>query len=216
MRKHITNIRLKKYKYDLNKYVENIHESQKILPKLHIFEIVFRNKIDTFFKREIHPDWLIQISKSSFPILIHRNSVEKIKGIIGELKKQKKPITNDNILSNITLGFWTNFFNKSAISKFRKYNKSQCHDFISQMTGIPLSALSTSAAEDAAYNELAFIRDFRNRVFHYERITHLKILAEKQIDKYLAHFEHVDEIRKFLKKTEVRKNKLFVTTRKRR
>lgn len=216
MRKHITNTRLKKYQYNLNKYLDNIYESQKILPKLHVFEIVFRNKIDNFFKKEIHKDWLIQISQNTFPISIHTKSVNTINGIIKELKKQKKPITNDHILSNITLGFWTNFFNKASIANYRKYDKNQCHDFISQMTGIPLSDLSKSVAEENAYDELVLIRDFRNRVFHYERITHLKIHTEKLIDKYLSHFEQKDEIKKFLKKTEVRKSKPFITTRKRR
>lgn len=202
MRNHLTNTRLKKYQFDINKYLDNMYAAQKIIPKLHIFEITLRNKIDRFFKSNINKNWLVLIHSNSFPIHMSPYALSTLSKIVNELKKLKKPITNDNIISNITLGFWINLFSQNYITSYRKYNKHQCNAFIREITGLQKT---TNATEVLIHTELAEIRDFRNRVFHYERVIHLISNAEKLIDKYLIHFEKKNEITNFLKKTNIYK-----------
>jgi hypothetical protein len=205
MKRHLTTIRLKKYKYNIDAYRDNILKSQLILPKLHVFEIVFRNKIDIFFKTNISNDWLILVQNRTFPIRI-LYLLDSVNEVVKRLNKVRKPITNDNILSDLTLGLWVSFFSKDHIKLYRKYNKQQCNNFIATITG---STNTTLATEALIAKELQNIRDFRNRVFHYERITHQIGDIENILDKYLSFFERNDEIKMFLNKITIHKKPLI-------
>lgn len=153
----ISNKRISKYSDELE-YVENIKFSQFHYPMLHYFEIAFRNKINRFYANNFGHNWLIELPTIlKFDVYI----VDQINHV---KHKFKKDITNDDIISNLTLGFWVELFNPRYLLS-TKLHKEQVHDIFS---------ISKKSIHKGylikLHNQLNTIRGFRNRIFHYEKV----------------------------------------------
>lgn len=133
-------------------YLLNTQISESFYPLLSTLEIVLRNSIHTSFS--IHfksDDWF---SKLTQPELIDQINVAKRKVL-----KSCSHITSDNIIAELTLGFWTSLFYKQYAKDFWK---ALMHIF-------PLINSLDKHRDKIAY-KLDQTRRFRNRIFHYEPI----------------------------------------------
>lgn len=111
----------------LELYRLNIQLSTSMFGIIALFEIVLRNKIDAHYKKE-NENWLIN------GFLHNSDSKEcQISVIdIDKVKKELKIVSNDNILANISFGFWQYLFapeqdnagGASLLSIFSKKPKS--------------------------------------------------------------------------------------------
>lgn len=146
----------------LKLYQTNIRISQSFYPLLSLLEVILRNSLNkvltAYFKDR---QWLINqqnmfMSNSCFaPKFYIRTEVESR---IRKLTADNKPITNDNIIAGLTLGFWVSFFNPQAFQLLK---------------GEPLKILTnkpTSVNGTIFNKKLGRIRDFRNKVYHNEPI----------------------------------------------
>ena len=211
MQKYFSEKRLLKYKPDNNyeEYFKNIKASMELYPLLHVFEIVLRNKIDTFIGENFGAEWLKDILENTVGTMkITENIEDKIyeaynRAYSEELKRSdvthKYPIINalipvihDDILSNLTLGFWVNFFNIKIIN-LSGINISDFMEYILNQKNARKSDL------ELAHKELVDIRKFRNRISHFERIYNHPAYS---------HLKYHELLRKYLKKLEFNKGEL--------
>lgn len=167
--------RMSRYKDDLE-YVENIKFSQFHYPLLHYFEITFRNKINNFYTNNFGANWLISppsILGFDSSIIDHTNNIKN---------KTRADITNDDIVANLTLGFWVELFNPRYLLR-TKLHKEQTYNIF----GISKKSIHKEYLIKL-HNELNTIRGFRNRIFHYEKVVnHPKYLHAPKVIEYLLY-----------------------------
>lgn len=143
-------------------YRSNLILSQAFYPILSVLEISLRNAIDKQLNNYFSDsNWLIK-QKTGFmndsllninPIPFYmKNNVNRVQS------KLNSSATHDKILSQLTFGFWTEFFHP----KYYKILHGQpIHIF---------SNLPKHIKRNNIYNKLNSIRVFRNRIYHYEPI----------------------------------------------
>lgn len=145
-------------------YKKNIKLCKKFYSKLHYFEIVFRNAIDSVLTSYVNGnDWITILP-------LDKDSQHKLTEVKNRLIKQNKQITHDRIISELTLGFWTTLFSK-------RYTQCKFQ-----------SVLVKKVFKDCPKNQRNIkniqiyvndIRELRNRVCHYEKIIHFPDLNQK-------------------------------------
>lgn len=112
---------------DESEYIENIKFSQFHYPLLHYFEIIFRNKINRFYANNFGDSWLIELpSKLNFDASIIDRVIEVRRKI------KNKTITNDDIVANLTLGFWVELFNPRHLLRVGLYKEQVYSIFVFQ------------------------------------------------------------------------------------
>ena len=168
--KYISRIRLNSYspngtiKQQFSIYKKNIRLCKKFYPKLHYFEIIFRNAIDDVLTRYVNgADWINVIP-------LDKDSRHKINEVKNRLVKQNKSITHDRIISELTLGFWTTLFSK-------RYNQYKFQSVLVKnvFQNCPKSKRNIKNLQ-VCVDE---IRELRNRVCHYENIIHYPDITQK-------------------------------------
>ena len=153
-------------------YKSNLKVAQAFHPMLGNLEVVLRNGInDQLVAFFTDPDWIIN-QKTGFmvhPILTYTNKrtghVEKnrflfnsVKSAEDKLKKKGVGITSGRVISEQTLGFWTDLFENH-------------HYKILQGRPIKIFRnLPSGFGRSQVLNELTTIRKFRNRINHNEPI----------------------------------------------
>ncbi len=153
-------------------YAANIKVSQVFHPLLGIFEVALRNRINEILTNYFSdPDW-IQTQKTGFmidPSLTYtykrtgqtktnsflKNEVEKAER---RLQKSGIAISSGKIISEQSLGFWTDFF---AVHHYRLLKGRPIQIF---------SSLPSGFGRKEVNEELGKIRLFRNRIHHNEPI----------------------------------------------
>ena len=195
----------------LDKYIENIRISMQVYPLLHVFEISLRNRIDEFLVNNICPDWTIDILEyHTGQIKIPHDMENKIYQVYNRIFKTDisrnkntklypkanpfRPIKHDEIISNLTLGFWISFFQYYVLSK----NNVQIREF---MQAIFKERDARKLDLENTFKDLNKIREFRNRVFHYEPILNHHLYNHKQM---------IQILRQYLKKLEHNKGELKI------
>lgn len=121
--------RLKKYYIDSSYteedaiacYLRNVAISEAFYPAIAIFEINLRNNIYTSINKHIMKDWLIE----STPWLFQPEK-DQIKSIKDKLQKLRKPLSQGQIISHLTLGFWVSILRKDY--KANIWNKAWVFD----------------------------------------------------------------------------------------
>jgi len=134
-----------------DEYKHNIAYSKGFYPCLAIIEVAFRNKINNFMMNA-NSDWLS--NKDSLGSCY--NLVEKTKK---KLKKDNKVVSNASLVPELNFGFWVNLLSphKTGFSfKTKHLKKIFGKDF--------------SVSKSDLYHKLQKVLDFRNRVFHYEKV----------------------------------------------
>jgi hypothetical protein len=153
--KYITNIRLKNYT-NFNEYKQNLYNSEKYYILLSVFEISLRNSINHYFSYKISRDWLDSN-------ILHKDTKKRIDEAKKKILQRREIISFDKIIAELPLGFWTSLFRKSYSNLIR------IKDIKYIFPNIP-SKQQKIINRNILDKKLNYIRKFRNRVFHYERI----------------------------------------------
>ncbi|WP_237269647.1 hypothetical protein [Synechocystis sp. CACIAM 05] len=147
--------------------------SECFYPLLQSYEITLRNHFDHAIYCVYGEDWLVPTTKAH--LFLCDKDREKIQKII---QSQGRDLRHNQILSSLTLGFWT------ALS-YREYEHKQKlypvlfknKDFMPQLP----RSLRTRAILS---NTLGDINKFRNKIFHHEPICNNSKIKQ-QHDKIL-------------------------------
>jgi len=143
-------------------YRSNLRLSQAFYPLLSLVEISLRNSINNHFKSHFSdPNWLItqkdgfmndpRIRRLPRPFVMRKK-------ILYPLSKFGPSITNDKLVSELSFGFWSLFFERNH---YRVLSGAPIKIFKSKPKNI---------GRNKIYATLNNIRKFRNRVYHYEHI----------------------------------------------
>ncbi|APA82874.1 hypothetical protein [Francisella tularensis] len=176
IQKFITAKRIAKYS-SLESYKLNILESQKYYSSLSILEVSLRNAIDFYFTERYGESWtdLLDIFKYK--------EISKIEEAKNFLKLKQEECTKDKIVAELNFGFWTSLFSKTYEEQMRKNNLIKIFNNLPKNKQINRAYLS---------KKLNNIRNFRNRIFHYEKIINKP--------EYLNIENDINEILEFLDK----------------
>lgn len=164
---NITPIRLGAYgqadKEELiNDYIFNIKLSEALYPAISLLEVTLRNRICNAIETLICKDWLLNELKQQN--LLGVKEYQKLLESANKIKKAGKKVTNDRLVSEMTLGFWIHLCTKSYKPKF--WDKKGFFELVFpnyQNNG----QLRTIAP---IRNDLLKILRLRNRIFHHEII----------------------------------------------
>ena len=138
-------------------YRHNVKLCQKFYGVLNIFEVVLRNAIDEHFKSYfIDQDWIKNQLHPGGMLETHPQKAVVEKTIQDLVLKGR--YTNDRLVSSVSFGFWTYLFTKKP---FAAGGQSLLQIFPAKTHGL---------GQRSVYNELQVIKNFRNRIAHYEAI----------------------------------------------
>ena len=145
-------------------YKKNIKLCKKFYSKLHYFEVIFRNAIDSVLTDYVNgADWI-----NILPL--DKDSQYKLTEVKNRLIKQNKPITHDRIISELTLGFWTTLFSK-------RYTQCKFQSVLVKKVFKDCPKSQRNIKNIQIY--VNDIRELRNRVCHYEKIIHFPDINQK-------------------------------------
>ena len=170
--KFISKKRLTNYK-NIAEYEQNLVFSKKAYIPLSVLEVTLRNSIDTLLSEKISVDWY------KHDDFLTKDSKVKISQAMELLKMKKEHISKDKIIAELSFGFWVNLFKKPYEKKLR------INDLKKLFPNLP-SKKTKITNRESLYRELNHIRNFRNRVFHHEKVLNR--------DNYNLIFSEIDEI----------------------
>jgi len=175
IKKFITDTRFKSYK-DTQEYEKNLLVSKQSYIPLSILEVSLRNSIDSLLSDKVDENWH---TNGSF---LTKDSVFKINQAIELLERRRESVSKHKIIAELSFGFWVNLFKKPYDKKLR------INDLKKIFPNLPPKSVKL-VNRDKIYKELNHIRNFRNRVFHYEKVINR--------DGYDMVFEEINEILKY-------------------
>ena len=149
----------------LSKYHSNIMLSEAMIPTLNYFEICLRNRIDNVIQKYFGTNWLINNPSN---LIISKKDLDKINDITHKfLKERKIQPSHDDVVAQMTFGFWCSFFHK-------KYDPILWHkkDAIKMLFPYLLRSNRTRAYIE---QKILKIKHVRNRIAHHEPIWNNKI-----------------------------------------
>ena len=162
---------------DVEEYGQNLVFSKKSYIPLSILEVALRNAVDKLLSDKVGVDWY---KDENF---LTDDSKKKVYGAITYLKKRREAVTKEKIIAELTLGFWVNLFKKPYDKKLR------INDLKTIFLNLP-SREEKIVNREVLYKQLNHIRNFRNRVFHYEKVLNK--------DEYTQINEDILEVLNFL------------------
>jgi len=168
----ISDDRLSSYK-NIVEYEENLLFSKKSYIPLSILEVALRNSIDILLSEKVDYYWY---EKNDF---LTKDSKRKVLQAIELLAIKKEKITKHKIIAELSFGFWVNLFKKPYEKKLR------INDLKKIFPNLP-SKNDKLVNRESIFKELNHIRNFRNRVFHHEKVLNR--------DDYNLIFDEIDEI----------------------
>ncbi len=175
-KKFISEKRLLNYT-DFDEYKKNIYLSQQYYILLSIFEISLKNSINNYFINKISTDWFNNET-------LHSDTKQKIQKARKKIVQRKEIATRDKIIAELSFGFWTSLFRKSYSNLLR------FKDIKAIFPNLP-NRNEKLINRNILDKELNEIRKFRNRIFHYERITNIPQYENMQVTIYqlLSYFD---------------------------
>ena len=153
---YISRERLIRYK-NYKEYLMNIKFSRDFYIPLSVVEVSFRNSLNQFYTEKIGENWLEQNS------ILQPNAQKSISNSKNILKQQKKIISQDNLIAELSFGFWVKLLTK-VYSRYLRYN-----DLKQIFPNLP-SKKDKSINRHFIFTKLNNIRLFRNKVFHHDKI----------------------------------------------
>ena len=141
----------------VEEYGQNLVFSKKSYIPLSILEVALRNAVDKLLSDKVGVDWY---KDENF---LTDDSTKKVNGAITYLKKRREAVTKEKIIAELTFGFWVNLFKKPYDKKLR------INDLKTIFLNLP-SREEKIVNREVLYKQLNHIRNFRNRVFHYEKV----------------------------------------------
>lgn len=182
----ISNERFSAYK-NLDEYRDNLAFSKKAYIPLSVLEVSLRNAIDQHLTAKVGSEWYLD------DIFLTKDSKEKVDQAIALLSKRRESTTKQKIIAELSLGFWVNLFKKPYDKKLR------INDLVKIFPNLPPRHVMFVNRE-FLYKKLDHIRNFRNRVFHYEKVVNRNPydVVFDEIEAVLGYFDN--EINEFTKK----------------
>ena len=156
----ISKSRLKQYK-NLEEYVENIKFSSEFYIPLSLIEITFRNSLNLFLIKKIGKNWLFDRE------FLKPQLQSKIYQSIKILKQQNKQITQDNLIAELSFGFWIMLLKKPYQEYLRFKDLKLIFPNMKKQEGMLLN-------RHYFFTEMNRIRLFRNKVFYFDKIINKK------------------------------------------
>ncbi|WP_141051515.1 Abi family protein [Aliarcobacter cryaerophilus] len=172
IKKYISSERFRSYS-GIDEYLENLVFSKKAYIPLSILEISLKNSINDLLTDKLGENWL---EDKNF---LTNDSLRKIEEAKKILYKRAEPISKSKIIAELSFGFWVNLFKKPYEKKLRT------KDIQKIFTNLPPKK-EKMINREVIYKELNHIRNFRNRVFHYEKVINK--------DNYNQIFDEIDEV----------------------
>ena len=172
IKKYISTERFRSYS-GIDEYLENLVFSKKAYIPLSILEISLKNSINDLLTDKLGENWL---ENKDF---LTNDSLRKIEEAKKILYKRAEPISKSKIIAELSFGFWVNLFKKPYEMKLRT------KDIQKIFTNLPPKKEKIINRE-VIYKELNHIRNFRNRVFHYEKVINK--------DNYNQIFDEIDQV----------------------
>jgi hypothetical protein len=172
IKKYISSERFRSYS-GIDEYLENLVFSKKAYIPLSILEISLKNSINDLLTDKLGENWL---ENKDF---LTNDSLRKIEEAKKILYKRAELISKSKIIAELSFGFWVNLFKKPYEKKLRT------KDIQKIFTNLPPKKEKIINRE-VIYKELNHIRNFRNRVFHYEKVINK--------DNYNQIFDEIDEV----------------------
>lgn len=152
----ISKSRLTQYN-GLDEYINNLQLSNKFYIPLSLIEIGLRNSLNEFFIIKIGKNWLLDKNFIKPQLQIKINSSIKI------LKQQNKDITQDNLIAELSFGFWVMLLKKP----YQEYLRYKDLKKIFPNIGIENNK---QINRHYFFTKINTIRLFRNKVFHFDKI----------------------------------------------
>ena len=152
----ISKERFESYK-NVDEYMENLTFSKNSYIPLSVLEIALRNAIDRFLTLKIGEHWYEDTS------FLTKDSIRKVEEAKNVLQNRRESVSKNKIIAELSLGFWVNLFKKPYDKKLR------INELKRIFPNLP-SAKEKLINREVLYRELNHIRNFRNRVFHYEKV----------------------------------------------
>lgn len=146
-------------------------------------EITLRNHINDILREKVHKDWLQSDKKSTTKVYFqpfHEKQIKKAKNKLLE-KSQKIQITNDRLVAELNMGFWTSFseISFSYTSEELKQKKIGWEYFIPKIfAGYIYNKPELDKVRywknqekiDNLVTKLNMAKEIRNRIAHHEQI----------------------------------------------
>ena len=156
----------------IERYIYNLKLSEAFYPALSLLEITLRNKICNAIEKLICRDWLINELKTQN--ILENKEYQKLLESANKIKKAGKTITNDRLVSEMTLGFWIHLCTKSYKPKL--WDKKGFFELV-----FPNYTNNGQLRKIAPIqNNLLAILRLRNRIFHHEIIINGKQTPQEQ------------------------------------
>ncbi len=151
----------------LARYLLNSALSEALYPLLQSLEICLRNEIDRVVSDEHGTDWIT----APAPFL-NRKETRQISRAMINLKKSRQPLSRDNLVAEMSFGFWTTLLDV-------RYERSLWQKVLGQSFRQMPKNERTRKKISSRFNR---IRKLRNRIFHHGRIVHWKNLPQQHLD----------------------------------
>jgi len=190
----ISERRFSSYK-DTHEYEQNLIFSKDSYVPLSILEISLRNSIDKHFSNKLGTSWY---GNTTF---LTKDSILKVTQARELLQRRREPTTKDKIIAELSFGFWVNLFKKPYEKKLR------INDLVKIFPHLPPKNIKRITRE-SIYKELNHIRNFRNRIFHYEKVINRNNynIIHNEIDEMLLYFD--PELQQFSSRINSKINKI--------
>lgn len=161
---------------NIEEYTNNLQVSKKSYIPLAVIEVSLRNAIDQHLTHKIGSKWYIDKT------FLTTDSFEKVQQAISTLRRRREKTIKNKVIAELTLGFWVNLFKRPYDKKLR------INDLKKIFPNLP-SRNERMINREVLYKELDHIRNFRNRVFHYEKVVNK--------DRYGKVFEEMNQIMRY-------------------
>lgn len=154
---------------NLDAYYYDIELSEAFYPALRTLEIVLRNSLWHAITNMLqNKNWLIESS-----VLLEQEK----KTVVETQEKIKRYYPTrtqdiDHLISELSFGFWNNLLNL----RYERIFWPQCLKLF-----VPCIS-RTHRYRDFLHKRLQKIRKLRNRIFHHQRISHMRNIAEQHED----------------------------------
>lgn len=134
-------------------YMENLNQCGILYGKLHWLEVGLRNAMNRQLSQKYDNEWF-----DNPHIGLNEKDISQIEKAKAQLVKENKPLTNSNIIAQLSFGFWVNLFNFEYDTLWRHCLR---RTFTPQSGTLERKRISGT---------LHPILKLRNRIAHYEPI----------------------------------------------
>jgi hypothetical protein len=142
---------------DMDEYITNLTFSKSSYIPLSVLEIALRNAINRFLSYVVGEQWYEDTN------FLTQDSIRKVEEAKRVLQSRRENPSKDKIIAELSFGFWVNLFKKPYDKKLRIKELKKI------FPNLP-NANEKLINREVLFRELNHIRNFRNRVFHYEKV----------------------------------------------